>query len=393
MASRSGNCAVTSDEISDILEIEDDVKVKHGTTKGNWQWEYTQINIAVIGQGKSGKSSFINHIRNVKPGDREAAEVGVTVEENVAREYQHPNNPKISLWELPGLEIKDVKQSTDFDKYDFFLILSEKTFMEIESWIVTEISKRDKQFYFIRTCVGRSIKETPGAHNKSKICEDIKVSCKCNLERNGIDNPVIFLIDSYDKVNNYFEFGVLQDQLITVAESTKQGEIPFSFDFEDTDLLMNTKKQMLASRICQKGLEAARAKSTVETNSILKQEIILQQRIFGIDRENLNKYQTTFQLPSNSVEKFMIVFDKETEMPESNVITLVDGYRGFAGVFRKGADILVRTARRDEMSYIYKQCVKILDGSLQMVFDCRDGLKKHVLTHLLREKRKEKLTR
>ena len=408
MASGFVNIAKTSDEVEVAFEIENERQLEDGSFKGLQQWQYTKINIAVIGPPKSGKSSFINHLRNVQSNARGAATVDDNVTDTCISEYTYPANSKISIWELPGQKRQDKKGTTpqndiDFDRYDFFLILSEKSFMETDNWFIKEVLQNGKPCFFVRTCIGRSVNETKLAtskrntKNKQTALEDIRSTCKVNLQVYGVTNPTVFLVDSDDIANDFFEFGALQDLLFPMVESAKMGDISFSFDLKHTDELMNLKKELLGKRIRHKGLQASIAKTTIERMLILKQEIILQQQIFGIDEESLTKYKTLYGLPSGLMDDFSIQFDTRVRVDDSatNVVSFdkvndIGRSRNFLWQYRRAYDCMARIRGDGEGTYICKHCIQILEESLKKVFSLRESLNKEVLTHLVREKRKER---
>jgi GTP-binding protein EngB required for normal cell division len=66
-------------------------------------WRSEPVKLAVTGKTGVGKSSFINTIRNMKPGNYGFATMscsGNTTEK--ATVYEYPGNPKITLHDLPG---------------------------------------------------------------------------------------------------------------------------------------------------------------------------------------------------------------------------------------------------------------------------------------------------
>ena len=78
----------------------------------NEEWKNVTINIGVIGQSGVGKSSFINAIRGLKSKDPGGAPVGVNQTTTVARAYPHPNNEKLLLLDLPGVETPEFPRET-----------------------------------------------------------------------------------------------------------------------------------------------------------------------------------------------------------------------------------------------------------------------------------------
>lgn len=79
-------------------------------------WKDTNINIGVIGQSHSGKSSFINTIRGLKSGDKGAATVRNLSCTKEPTPYEYPNNSLVKLWDLPGVGTTKFPMKTYMDK-------------------------------------------------------------------------------------------------------------------------------------------------------------------------------------------------------------------------------------------------------------------------------------
>jgi GTPase Era involved in 16S rRNA processing len=91
------------------------------------RWQMEQVKIAITGRGATGKSTFINTIRNVKPGDDGFAMTGCGNTTLIPTIYLHPTNDKIAYYDLPGyFSIKSVKENyireMEISDYDFFFI-------------------------------------------------------------------------------------------------------------------------------------------------------------------------------------------------------------------------------------------------------------------------------
>ena len=76
------------------------------------QWEKSNIAIGVIGEVKSGKSSFINVVRGLDDNAEGAAEVDTAECTKTPTPYEYPNNKLITLWDLPGIGTKTFPKET-----------------------------------------------------------------------------------------------------------------------------------------------------------------------------------------------------------------------------------------------------------------------------------------
>ncbi len=84
---------------------------KHGGT-----WRNVQLNIGFIGESGSGKSTLINSLRGLYPRDPGAATTDVKECTKIPSPYSLPNNPNITLYDLPGVNTPCFPLETYIDK-------------------------------------------------------------------------------------------------------------------------------------------------------------------------------------------------------------------------------------------------------------------------------------
>jgi predicted GTPase len=65
-------------------------------------WKNEKLNIAIIGETKSGKSNLINVMRGIFPKDPRASPIKVTQETNFPKPYADTKYPNIIFWDTPG---------------------------------------------------------------------------------------------------------------------------------------------------------------------------------------------------------------------------------------------------------------------------------------------------
>lgn len=84
--------------------IEDNFKINEDEIKKKLdEWRFSKINIAVVGDRGSGKSTFINALRDLYPDDPRAATVNITHETKYPTPYPHPDNENFIMWDMPGI--------------------------------------------------------------------------------------------------------------------------------------------------------------------------------------------------------------------------------------------------------------------------------------------------
>ncbi|XDV19392.1 hypothetical protein PO909_024875 [Leuciscus waleckii] len=174
------------------------------------------LNIAVTGNTGSGKSSFVNALREIREDDERAAPTGVTETTMKVTMYEHPTMPNVKIWDLPGIGspnfkadkyLKDVK----FKDYDFFFILNSERFTQNDIMLAKEIRKQRKNFYFVRSKIDNDIRaeERKKGFDEQKVLSEIRKDCQKNLK--DVGEPKVFLISSYDLEK--YDFEILQNTL------------------------------------------------------------------------------------------------------------------------------------------------------------------------------------
>ncbi|KAL4237667.1 Interferon-inducible GTPase 5-like [Mactra antiquata] len=120
------------------------------------QWVNIPIHVAICGNSGTGKSSFINVIRGVKPEDRNGAvlNTGQTTIEPIP--YPHPAKHYLKFWDLPQLNsrafTKDLYlKNINVNRYDYFLIFGKEEFTEDDFWIAEQLLGLNKIVYFVLT--------------------------------------------------------------------------------------------------------------------------------------------------------------------------------------------------------------------------------------------------
>ncbi|KAK7879942.1 hypothetical protein WMY93_033379 [Mugilogobius chulae] len=137
--------------------------------------ERVTLTIAITG---SGKSTLINALREVSDKDDEAAPVGLDETTMKPTQYTYPNNPNITLWDLPGIG------TTKFPAEDYV--------KENDAKLALEIQKMKKKFYFIRTKIDNNIRDaerTQREFNKEQTLCQIRNACVKKLKELKIESP------------------------------------------------------------------------------------------------------------------------------------------------------------------------------------------------------------
>uniref|UniRef100_A0A674PFZ5 Interferon-inducible GTPase 5-like n=1 Tax=Takifugu rubripes TaxID=31033 RepID=A0A674PFZ5_TAKRU len=166
----------------------------------------TPLNIGITGESGSGKSSFVNAFRGVDHRDDQAAPTGVVETTTEVRAYPHPSYPNVTLWDLPGIgttrfPADQYLKHVGFERFDFFIIISDTRFRENDVKLAKEIQKMGKKFYFVRSKVDNDLQNAQRSH----MCvfmwscyDDDVISWDTGLLKEGVQAPQVFLLSNFE---------------------------------------------------------------------------------------------------------------------------------------------------------------------------------------------------
>lgn len=188
------------------------------------------LNVAVTGDSGAGKSSLINTLRNLAANDPKAAAVGVVEKTTEIRAYVDTEKSQLVYWDLPGCGTpafprESYLKKVDFDKYDFFFIVSSDRFTENDAWLAQEITKRKKNFYFIRNKIDIDVQNEKRDHptrNENEILDEIRKNCEQYLPSITTMEKRIYLISSVLAEKSKWDFKRLVDDSIRNTLRLKQ---------------------------------------------------------------------------------------------------------------------------------------------------------------------------
>uniref|UniRef100_A0A674NSH2 Interferon-inducible GTPase 5-like n=2 Tax=Takifugu rubripes TaxID=31033 RepID=A0A674NSH2_TAKRU len=166
----------------------------------------TPLNIGITGESGSGKSSFVNAFRGVDHRDNQAAPTGVVETTTEVRAYPHPSYPKVTLWDLPGIgttrfPADQYLKHVGFERFDFFIIISDTRFRENDVKLAKEIQKMGKKFYFVRSKVDNDLQNAQRSQRNfdaEQTLALIRENCKEGLLKEGVQAPQVFLLSNFE---------------------------------------------------------------------------------------------------------------------------------------------------------------------------------------------------
>ncbi|KAJ7314158.1 hypothetical protein OS493_039396 [Desmophyllum pertusum] len=232
--------------------------INESLTKKLKSWQDVEMKIGITGDSGAGKSSYINAIRGIDDEDKEAAKTGPRETTVKPTSYDHPTNPKIKFWDLPGIgttnypDLETYCEKVKLETYNAFLIFTNNRFTEIDNKLVKKIRSIDKRFFFICAKIDQEVRaeKRKRSFNEDAMLEEIRRDCLKNLVDEGSNQlsneQNIFLISNHypDK----WEFDRLTQAILDALPTYQRESLILSLGILSPDLLQR-KVQVLKRRM------------------------------------------------------------------------------------------------------------------------------------------------
>ena len=194
-------------ECASIQETKGVIATKAEMAKKLDNWKDTKIKFGVTGNSGVGKSSFINAFRGLDDEDKGAAETDVVEKTCEPACYSYPDNPNITLVDLPGVgtpkypNVETYCKEVHFETYDTFLILTATRFTQLELELIQKIKSSGKHYFLVRTKLdidewNENRKKNANIPNMEKKIRDY---CYENAKDFGIREKEIFIISNFER--------------------------------------------------------------------------------------------------------------------------------------------------------------------------------------------------
>ncbi|KAL8219464.1 UNVERIFIED_CONTAM: hypothetical protein K2H54_025245, partial [Gekko kuhli] len=240
MAMEEFQVAVHQGKLSDAISV---VQAKPPQYFSN-----TPLNVAVVGEPGSGKSSFVNSILGKRPGELGAAETGIQTTTTKAKDYPLPMLQQVTLWDLPGREESYGSRihQEDLNRFDFFIIVGYQRFRTVHAELAHEIQAMGKRFYFVRAKTDLDLEASrrrqPSGYDDQKVLQRIREDCMTCLQNESVNNPQVFLVSNWDPQS--LDFPLLLQKLQSDLLWLKRQAFIFSLPSLAAPVLENKKAAM-----------------------------------------------------------------------------------------------------------------------------------------------------
>ncbi|KAH1179715.1 interferon-inducible GTPase 5-like [Mauremys mutica] len=298
--------------------------------------ENAELNIAVIGENGSGRSSFINAIRDLDDEDENAAKTGVLEMTRKPIPYPFPTHPNVTIWELPSIgsprfQAGSFLQQVNFSCYDIIIIITSQQFRFNHICLAREIQRMRKKCYFVRSKVDVDLysaaQRRPSSYNEEKILQEIReYCCKC-LQEEGLGNPQVFLISTW--YLGKYDFHLLQETLAEELSSDKNHSLVLALS-NYSDQIIQKKKEALeegiwrvAAASCVGALVPIPGVSAACNIVVLVKYLRIYSKNFGLDRDSFTRLSKRSHKPREELERAIIKTRVAEEITQAFVITLL----------------------------------------------------------------------
>uniref|UniRef100_UPI003AABB2C5 interferon-inducible GTPase 5-like n=1 Tax=Centroberyx gerrardi TaxID=166262 RepID=UPI003AABB2C5 len=324
-----------NEEIAEALKNNDAASAAAKVQEYLEKQDNIPLNIAITGESGSGKSTFVNGFRGVDNKDESAAPTGCVETTMEVTAYPHPNYPKVTLWDLPGIGTTNFPASkylehVGFEKFDFFIIISADRFRENDVKLAQEIQKIGKKFYFVRSKIDHNLRDEERSQrefNKEKTLERIRQNCVQGLQKQGVESPKVFLISSFDL--HLYDFQLLEEIMERELPAHKRNALLFAIPAINLEII-NKKKEAFHSKIKYYGLSSALVASapipglSIAADLTMLVDVVIEyQNGFGLDSKSLQKLADGTHLPLNDIRAVMTSPLAATEISKELIIKVI----------------------------------------------------------------------
>ena len=268
-------------------------------------------------------------MQDIDPG---AAEVNVVEYTKVPQCYDHPSNPNIKFWDLPGItnpvyngDLKQYCKNVPLEKYDAYLIFGKGQFTASELTLAESIKSNNKKFFFIHARIDQDVASVQRSQkhlfDKDATLDRIRKNLSENLIEKGLlkDEKEIFLVSNHFPTE--YQFDELTQAILAVLSERQRESLVLTID-NALSLSKNTLKrkvEVLKKRIKYVALQSALNVLAAIPEASIAFEIVL---IKG----EIDFYKSQLGLPDEGSNTFSLLsLDTQSEIKALGGATQIGG--------------------------------------------------------------------
>nr|XP_034362253.1 uncharacterized protein LOC117710998 [Arvicanthis niloticus] len=275
--------------------------------------EKAPLNIAVIGEVGTGKSSLINALRGVKADEEGAAATGVICTTTERTPYPYAKYPSVILWDLPGISFfalhpYDYLKKINFEEYDFFIIVSSGKLLLNDTVLAKAMAQMKRSFYFVVSHTDTDIMRSRWNERfyEGSTLERIRYSISNILKVVTNQEPPLFLVSNFDVSD--FDFPKLETTLLRELPAYKRHMFMHTLSIF-TDAIIDQKRDMLKQKILK---ESRMPRATMPFRGLTPNDLEMLE-------QTLNDYRSSFGLDEASLENIAEDLNVTLEELKANI--------------------------------------------------------------------------
>ena len=174
-----------------------------------------------------------------------AASTGIVETTRVPTPFEHPTNPNIRFWDLPGIgttnypNLKIFCEKVAIETYDTFLIICSKRFTNYDLELAEKVQSMGKSFFFVRTQIDNDMKgekrKLKKKFSEEKTLKLLKDDLIQNLQNFSHGAEKIFLVSSFSP--NKWDFDRLKKAILDQLPSKQKESLSFSMRSYSEDMV------------------------------------------------------------------------------------------------------------------------------------------------------------